>query len=158
MKDMPMETPEELPIAAYSRREDPRDVLVLPAGGEKSWISPEAHRLFQPAPRILQLRELFPQATFASVRGNVTHPPFRSWTREQYGALVLAAAGLSAAGTGGQDFPVFHPRRRCFPAAGAGNPGGAGPGRGGLWLLWRAMTTGRPGRRRLARAGICPAP
>ena len=25
MKDMPMETPEELPILAYSRREDPRE-------------------------------------------------------------------------------------------------------------------------------------
>jgi hemC: porphobilinogen deaminase len=35
LKDMPMETPEELPILAYSRREDPRDVLV-PAKGKKT--------------------------------------------------------------------------------------------------------------------------
>ena len=32
LKDMPMEVPEDLPLAAFSSREDPRDVLVLPAG------------------------------------------------------------------------------------------------------------------------------
>ena len=30
LKDMPMEISEELPIVAFSEREDPRDVLVLP--------------------------------------------------------------------------------------------------------------------------------
>ena len=30
LKDMPMEVPEDLPLAAFSRREDPRDALVLP--------------------------------------------------------------------------------------------------------------------------------
>ena len=32
LKDMPMEVPEELPLLAFSKREDPRDVLVLPEG------------------------------------------------------------------------------------------------------------------------------
>ena len=32
LKDMPMEIPEELPIAAYSRREDPRDALICRPG------------------------------------------------------------------------------------------------------------------------------
>ncbi len=32
LKDLPMEVPEELPVLAFSRREDPRDVLVLPEG------------------------------------------------------------------------------------------------------------------------------
>lgn len=32
LKDMPMEVPEDLPLLAFSRREDPRDVLVLPEG------------------------------------------------------------------------------------------------------------------------------
>ena len=32
LKDMPMEVSEELPLVAFSKREDPRDVLVLPEG------------------------------------------------------------------------------------------------------------------------------
>ena len=31
-KDLPMDLPEDLPLAAFSRREDPRDALVLPLG------------------------------------------------------------------------------------------------------------------------------
>ena len=32
LKDLPMEVPEELPVVAYSAREDERDVLILPEG------------------------------------------------------------------------------------------------------------------------------
>ena len=32
LKDMPMEVSEDLPLVAFSKREDPRDVLVLPEG------------------------------------------------------------------------------------------------------------------------------
>ena len=35
LKDLPMDLPAELPILGYSRREDPRDVLVLPAGSDQ---------------------------------------------------------------------------------------------------------------------------
>ena len=37
LKDLPMETPEDLPLVAFSKREDPRDCLVLPQG-RRSWI------------------------------------------------------------------------------------------------------------------------
>ena len=36
LKDMPMEVPEELPLLAFSKREDPRDVLVLPEGSNRT--------------------------------------------------------------------------------------------------------------------------
>ena len=32
LKDLPLDVPEDLPLAAFSQRADPRDVLVLPAG------------------------------------------------------------------------------------------------------------------------------
>ena len=36
LKDMPMETPDELPILAYSKRGNPFDCLVLPEGVDSS--------------------------------------------------------------------------------------------------------------------------
>lgn len=46
LKDMPMEVPEDLPLLAFSRREDPRDVLVLPEGASQPG-SFETSGLFQ---------------------------------------------------------------------------------------------------------------
>ena len=60
LKDMPMEVPGELPIIGFSRREDARDVLVLPRGStEYDYRRPigcSSNR------RILQLKELYPDA------------------------------------------------------------------------------------------------
>ena len=47
LKDMPMELSEELPLLAFSKREDPRDVLVLPEGAEKMGQNASG-RMFQP--------------------------------------------------------------------------------------------------------------
>ena len=67
LKDMPMEVSEKLPLAAYSRREDPRDVLVLPKGRETmDRTKPIGCSSLR---RILQLKELFPDMVFKSVRG-----------------------------------------------------------------------------------------
>ena len=91
LKDMPMEVPEELPLVAYSKREDPRDVLVLPKGQEtmdkRKPIGCSSLR------RILQLKELFPDMEFKSVRGNVL-TRLKKLDSGEYSALVLAAAGL----------------------------------------------------------------
>ena len=69
LKDMPMEIPEDLPVIGYSKREDPRDVLVLPAG-EKN---PDLSRPIGTSSRrrILQAMNPFPEARFESIRGNV---------------------------------------------------------------------------------------
>ena len=95
LKDMPMEVPEELPLVAFSRREDPRDVLVLPQGmSELNFDKPIGCSSKR---RILQLQELYPQATFATVRGNVL-TRLRKLDEGNFSALILAAAGLKRLG------------------------------------------------------------
>ena len=90
-KDIPMEVPEDLPLVCFSSREDPRDVLVFPQGAsEPDWTKPIGTSSRR---REIQLRELFPQATFSSVRGNL-QTRLRKLDEGGYGALVLAAAGL----------------------------------------------------------------
>ncbi|MDO5133896.1 MAG: hydroxymethylbilane synthase, partial [Eubacteriales bacterium] len=107
MKDMPVEMPEDLPVIGYSRREDPRDVLVLPAGIKQEELSDDnALREYLNAGRpigtssgrrVLQLQEIFPNVRFESVRGNVA-TRLRKLDEGQYGALILASAGLKRLG------------------------------------------------------------
>ena len=91
LKDMPMEVPDELPLLAFSKREDPRDALVLPEGvTELDRTKPIGCSSLR---RTLQLRELFPDMECRSVRGNV-QTRLRKLDSGEYSALVLAAAGL----------------------------------------------------------------
>jgi hypothetical protein len=95
LKDMPMEVPESLPIVGFSRREDPRDVLVLPPGvTEIDFSKPIGSSSFR---RRIQIEKLFPEARVESVRGNV-QTRLRKLDEGQYGAIVLAAAVVLIAG------------------------------------------------------------
>lgn len=116
LKDMPMEVPDNLPILAYSRREDPRDAFVLPAGAE-SW-EPGKPIGCSSLRRILQLKKLFPEATFESVRGNVI-TRLGKLDAGQYSALVLASAGLKRLGLG-ERISRFFSTEEIIPAAGQG--------------------------------------
>lgn len=94
-KDLPMETPDDLPLVCFSAREDPRDVLVFPQGAsEPDFTLPIGTSSRR---REIQLRALYPQALFASLRGNV-QTRLRKLDDGQYGALVMAAAGLKRLG------------------------------------------------------------
>lgn len=94
-KDLPMELPPDLPLVCFSAREDPRDVLVFPQGAsEPDWSKPIGTSSRR---RETQLRALFGQTTFESVRGNL-QTRLRKLDEGQYGALVLAAAGLKRMG------------------------------------------------------------
>lgn len=116
LKDMPMEIPESLPIVAFSKREDPRDVLVLPQGASELDnslpIGCSSRR------RVLQLQELFPGARFEPVRGNL-QTRLRKLDEGQYGALILAAAGLKRLGLEDRIFRYFTVDE-VIPAAGQG--------------------------------------
>lgn len=116
LKDMPMEVPEELPLVAFSKREDPRDVLVYPKGAKK----PDLTKPFgcSSLRRILQLKELYPDAEVKSVRGNVL-TRLQKLDNGEYGALILAAAGLKRLGLSDRIGRYLEPEE-MLPAAGQG--------------------------------------
>ncbi|MFI3238332.1 MAG: hydroxymethylbilane synthase [Lachnospiraceae bacterium] len=90
-KDMPMQVPENLPIVATSKRENPFDVLVLPKGVDTIDFSKPIG--CSSARRTIQLQALYPEATVKSVRGNVI-TRLQKLDSGEYSALLLAYAGL----------------------------------------------------------------
>lgn len=116
LKDMPMEVPEELPIVAFSKREDPRDVLVLPAGAkEPDFSKPVGCSSLR---RMLQFQKLYPQAQFKLIRGNV-QTRLNKLDSGEYGATLLAAAGVKRLGLENRISRYFEPEE-MIPAAGQG--------------------------------------
>lgn len=111
-----METPENLPLAAFTRREDPRDALVLPAGtAEWDRSAPVGSASLR---RGLQLKELYPGLEVKPVRGNI-QTRLNKLDSGEYGALVLAAAGLRRLGLEDRINRTFEPAE-LLPAAGQG--------------------------------------
>ena len=100
LKDMPMEVPEELPLLAFSKREDPRDVLVLPEG--VSELDPDKPLGCSSLRRTLQLKKLYPELD-----------------EGEYSGLVLAAAGLKRLGLESRISRYFTPDE-MIPSAGQG--------------------------------------
>lgn len=116
LKDMPMEMPEDLPLVCFSKREDPRDVLVLPEGATELDLSKPIGT--SSLRRVLQLRKLFPGATFESVRGNL-QTRLRKLDEGQYSAIIIAAAGLKRLGLENR-ISRFFTTDEVIPAAGQG--------------------------------------
>lgn len=116
LKDMPMEVPEDLPLAAFSRRADPRDVLVLPEGAAE--LDPHKPIGCASRRRQLQLKALFPGVEIRPVRGNVQTRLAKLQSGE-FSALVLAAAGLKRLELEGRIHRYFSPEE-MLPAAGQG--------------------------------------
>lgn len=95
LKDLPKETDARIPLCAFSAREDARDVLVLPEGRTEPDLSlPIGTSSLR---RSLQIRELYPGAETAPVRGNV-ETRLRKMDEGQYSGLIMAAAGLKRLG------------------------------------------------------------
>ena len=115
-KDLPMEEDPELPLVAFSRREDPRDVLVLPQGAAE--LDPGRPIGCASRRRALQLEKLYPGMAVQPVRGNV-HTRLRKLDEGGYSALILAAAGLKRLGLEGRIARYFDPGE-MLPAAGQG--------------------------------------
>jgi hydroxymethylbilane synthase len=125
-KDMPAVLPEGLQIGAVLPREDPRDAVVLPAGGDiLSTIDELVARLGRSPSigtgsvrRIAQLSRLFPGGRFTPIRGNLD-TRLRKLDAGDYDALVLAAAGLKRLGYEAR-ISLTLPAQACVPAPGQG--------------------------------------
>lgn len=90
-KDLPMEDNPQLPLVAFPKREDPRDVLVLPAGVTE--LDPTKPIGCSSKRRAMQLKAIYPHMEVAPVRGNVL-TRLEKLDRGDFSALVLAAAGI----------------------------------------------------------------
>ena len=116
LKDMPMEVPKELPLLAFSKREDARDVLVLPKGAkELDKTKPLGCSSLR---RTLQLKKLYPDMEVKSIRGNL-QTRLRKLDEGEYAGLILAAAGLKRLGLTERISRYFTPDE-MIPAAGQG--------------------------------------
>jgi hydroxymethylbilane synthase len=131
LKDMAADEDALLPIVGMAKRGDPRDMLILPREAGKQY-SPFSELCFQARPPIqwpqpigcssvrrrIQLLSRAPNLSVAAIRGNV---PTRLGKLDagQYGALILAAAGIERLGV--KDRPgFFFAVRDMVPAAGQG--------------------------------------
>jgi hydroxymethylbilane synthase len=114
LKDIPWSIEKGLKIAAFSIREDPRDVLILPQGSGDRTKAIGCSSLR----RQLQLKKIFPDWETRMIRGNVL-TRLEKLERGEYGALVLAAAGIKRLGLENRINRVFEPPE-LVPAAGQG--------------------------------------
>lgn len=116
LKDMPMEVPKELPILAYSEREDKRDVLVLRKGLLALPKTPVIGTFSRR--RRMQASKLYPDALFKGIRGNLV-TRLRKLDDGEYDALILAAAGLLRMGYG-ERISRYFSVDEILPSAGQG--------------------------------------
>lgn len=117
-KDMPALTPPELTVAAYTEREDARDVLVnrwdtplneLPSGARLGTSSPR---------RTAQIKAARPDIEILPIRGNVD-TRLRRARSDDYDGAVLAAAGIRRLGREAEISAYLSPEE-CVPDVGQG--------------------------------------
>lgn len=116
LKDMPMEVPKDLPLLAYTEREDARDVLVLREG--LAALPPHPVIGTGSKRRQLQAAVLYPDAEFKGIRGNLS-TRLKKLDEGGYDALILAAAGLKRQGFGDR-IARFFSTEEMIPSAGQG--------------------------------------
>ena len=118
LKDVPTIQPEELILAAFPVREDPRDVLLLRNGLRINDLNYTCTIGTGSPRRIVQIAEMIPTAHFTDLRGNID-TRIRKLEEGQYDGIVLAAAGLTRMGKQIEADSCL-PVEACVPAVGQG--------------------------------------
>lgn len=96
-KDVPTEQPEGLVIAAFLKREDPRDALISKDGKRLSELPEGTVIGTSSLRRRAQLLHYRPDLKLVDVRGNVD-TRLRKMSEGQFDAIILARAGLKRMG------------------------------------------------------------
>lgn len=115
LKDLPTELPDGLVLAGVPAREDPRDAVV---GRRLADLARGATVGTSSLRRAAQIRQTRPDLVIESVRGNVD-TRLRKLDEGRYGAVVLAAAGLTRLGWSDRITELLTPDVMC-PAVGQG--------------------------------------
>ena len=116
LKDMPMETPENLPIVAYSKREDPRDVLILPKDkSDIDFTKPIGTSSFR---REILLKSIYENVKVDWIRGNL-QTRLEKLDSGMFSGIILAAAGIKRLGLESRISRYFS-EDEMIPAAGQG--------------------------------------
>ena len=111
LKDLPVNLDSSLPVVAYSKRADPRDVLVGSSTEIKIIGTSSLRRRFQAA-------KIFPDSKILPLRGNIG-TRLRKLDEGQYSAIILSAAGLERLGLS-KRISRFFEVDEIVPAAGQG--------------------------------------
>lgn len=104
LKDVPTQLPIELELGGVTKREDPRDALVVKSSLVEQYKSladlPEGAVVGTSSlRRTAQLKRFYPQLKFADVRGNIgTRLAKLDDPESQYSAIVIAVVGLDRLG------------------------------------------------------------
>ncbi|MGH9327851.1 MAG: hydroxymethylbilane synthase [Terriglobia bacterium] len=118
MKDLPVDQPEGLCVAAIPVRDDARDVLISREGRRLADLASGSRIGTSSLRRASQLRELRPDLEIVPMRGNLD-TRINKMARGDCDALTLAAAGVHRLGLGERVAEYFSPDHVC-PAPGQG--------------------------------------
>jgi hydroxymethylbilane synthase len=119
MKDVPEALAEGMILACVPEREDPRDVLVTPDGGDLFSLEAGARVGTSSLRRAVQLHRERNDLAFTVLRGNVG-TRLRKLDEGEVRAAVLALAGLKRLGLDGDRKLVPLPIEQSIPAVGQG--------------------------------------
>lgn len=97
MKDVPVESPEELVFVAYSEREDARDCYISREGVPFCELKAGAKVGSSSIRRKIQLEQLNPNVSIVPIRGNV-NTRLNKMVEEKLDGIILAAAGVHRLG------------------------------------------------------------
>ncbi len=120
-KDLPLEMPPGLKLAAIPERENPHDALIYKQGLHHRELPKDSLVMTGSPRRQLQWREIQPQTIVCDIRGNVDTRLRKLRDNDRASAIILACAGLFRLGIIPSDLHLiqFFPQQ-MLPAPGQG--------------------------------------